>query len=137
MEDIRSWGVGQDIAAPDDPQYERLVKVRIQWPMVPVDHPEYHGFDLNETDHPKTPPLRQLVKKLERCDVEAPYECYQVTFYSCGENQTAPSSQAELVNVPKAKRAQIAQGSESEGVDCTSPEDAVKTWLNRRAAKRR
>ncbi len=98
--------------------------------MVPVDHPEYRGFDLSKTEALKTPKLRRVADNLDRSDLDTSYETYQVVFYA-REDVSSPSSQAELILVPSANRARLAHGPNCQSFDAGSAEEAVRTWLGR------
>lgn len=97
--------------------------------MIPVDHPRYEGFELEETDSIKTGDLRRTAEKLERSSVQAPYTVYRIVLYGDRSRQNAPVEKGELLTCPRAQRAEVFLNGHSEGVDCSSPEEAVQRVL--------
>lgn len=104
--------------------------------MVPVDLPQYRGFDLMEKESVKTPKLRKVAENLERTDIEVTFNCYQVIIYGREETSSTPASKAEMIVVPKANQARIAHGKQCDGIDCSSPEEAVHTWLEHQTTRK-
>jgi hypothetical protein len=101
--------------------------------MVPVDHPQYRGFELVETESVKTPELRKVVENFERFEIDASYECYRVAFYAPEDRSVESPFQGELLFVPRVNRAQIAYDQFCDGIECSSPEKAVRRWLEQQA----
>lgn len=97
--------------------------------MVPVDHPEYRGFELTRTESVKTPKLRRVVENLRRSDIDASFDSYQVIFYT-HDHVPSPSTRAELILAPKVNRARLAHGPDCIGIEADSAEEAVRKWLD-------
>lgn len=99
--------------------------------LIPLEHPEYGGFELEETRTIRTGELKRMAEKLDRSEVEAPYTVYRIYLYEEFSPERGPVEKGELLTCPKAGRAEVFIDGHSEGVDCSSPEDAVRTLLSR------
>lgn len=96
---------------------------------VPLEHPRFDGFELEETNTIKTGDLRRVAEKLDRSSLEAPYTVYRIYLYEECSREEGPVEKGELLACPKARRAQIFLNGHSQGVDCSSPEEAVRRLL--------